>query len=122
MSDPQKSLARLAMRLRAATEFPPQRCKQFLAELPEASRLAYVEYIECNHHSLFIDPVELDPAIRAALAGLRLEAGHLKEQGAFGWGMGSGGALLAWVKQELLARHGIAWRTPREMNPDCAVD
>lgn len=110
------------MRLRAVTERPPQLCKQFLEELPEANRVAYVAYMESNKHSYFIDPVELDPAVRAALAELRCEAGQLSEQGEFGRGMGSGGSRSAWVKRELLERHGITWRTPWEMNPDCAFD
>ncbi|NHZ63097.1 hypothetical protein [Massilia genomosp. 1] len=75
MSDSSTSLARLAMRLRAVTERPPQLCKQFLEELPEAHRVAYVAYMESNSHSFFVDPVELDPAVYAALAKLRRGSG-----------------------------------------------
>lgn len=116
------SLAKLAMRLRAVTARPPHLCKQFLEDMAEASRIDYVEYMESNDYSLFIDPVELDPKVRAMLATLRSEADRLREQGEFGRGMGSGGCLLVWIKRELLKRHGITWRTRHEMNPDCSFD
>jgi len=122
MSSPSPSLAQLAMRLRAVTARPPALCKQFLEALPEDKRLAYVEHMEANKLSLFVDPTELDQTVREKLAELQHEATQLREQGKFGYGMGSGGRLLVWVKGELLKRHGIAWRTPWEMNPDCAFD
>jgi hypothetical protein len=71
---------------------------------------------------LLIDPVELDPAVKVALSDLRREADQMREQGKFGTGMGSGGRLLTWIKHELQKRHGIAWKTPWEMNPDYAFD
>jgi hypothetical protein len=110
------------MRLRAVTERPPGSCKQFLAALPEDQRLAYVEHMESNKLSLLVDPIEVDRTVREKIAALKAEANQLLEQGKFGSGMGSGGRLLGWVKGELLSRHGIAWRTPWEMNPDCAFD
>ncbi len=122
MSDQNQSLAKLSMRLRAVTQRPPSQCKRFLQVLAEAERIAYVEYMEANNHSLLVDPVELDPAVRHLLVELRLEADQLFQLGEFGSGMGSGGRLLGWVKRELQERHGIAWRTPWEMNPDCAFD
>lgn len=122
MSDQNTSLPKLAMRLRAVTQRQPYACKQFLEALPEGKRVAYVEHMEANNNSLLIDPVELDPAVQVALRDLRREADQMREQGKFGRGMGSGGRLLAWVKHELQERHGIAWRTPWEMNPDCAFD
>jgi hypothetical protein len=122
MSDHDTSLPKLAMRLRAVTERQPNVCKQFLEALPEERRVAYVEHMESNNYSLLIDPVELDPAVQVVLSDLRREADQMREQGKFGTGMGSGGRLLAWVKHELQRRHGIAWKTPWEMNPDCAFD
>lgn len=95
---------------------------RFLESLPAASRLGYVEYMESNNYSFFFDPVELDPKVRSALRELQCEANRLRDQGGFGRGMGSGGLLLAWVKQQLLERHGVTWKTPWEMNPDVAFD
>lgn len=122
MSEQGTSLPKLAMRLRAVTQRQPYVCKQFLEALPEERRVAYVEHMEINNYSLLIDPVELDPAVRVALSDLRREADQMREQGKFGTGIGSGGRLLTWVKHELQKRHGIAWKTPWEMNPDCAFD
>jgi hypothetical protein len=110
------------MRLRAVSERPPGLCKQFLEALAEDKRIAYVEHMEANKLSLFVDPIELDDAVRLKLAEVRAEATQLREQGRFGSGLGSGGRLLMWVKGELQSRYGIAWRTPWEMNPDCAFD
>lgn len=122
MSDQDTNLPKLAMRLRAVTQRQPWVCKQFLEALPEERRVSYVEHMETNNYSLLIDPVELDPAVQVALSDLRREADQMREQGKFGRGMGTGGRLHSWVKQELLERHGIAWKTPWEMNPDCAFD
>jgi hypothetical protein len=122
MSDQNISLPKLAMRLRAVTQRQPYVCKQFLEALSEEKRVAYVEHMEANNYSLLVDPVELDQTVQVLLGHLRQEADQMREQGKFGRGMGSGGRFLAWVKQELLERHGIAWKTPWEMNPDCAFD
>ncbi len=122
MNEQAVSIGVLAMRLRSVTQRQPSLCKQFLETLPKDKRVAYVEYMEANSYSLLIDPVELEPAVQVALAALRREAQQLREQGEFGRGMGSGGRELGWVKQQLLERHGITWRTPWEMNPDCAFD
>ena len=122
MSDRGTSIAMLAMRLRAVTQRQPNLSKQFLESLPEEKRVAYVEHMEANNYSLLIDPVELEPAVQIVLSELLREADQLREQGEFGRGMGSGGRQLGWVKHQLHERHGITWRTPREMNPDCAFD
>jgi hypothetical protein len=122
MSNKDTSLAKLSMRLRVVTERQPNVCKQFLEVLPEERRVAYVEYMEANSCSLLVDPVELDPEVQVALGHLRREADQLRRTGKFGSGMGSRGRLLAWIKFEMEERHGIAWKTPWEMNPDCAFD
>lgn len=117
-----ESLASLSMRLRAVTEKPALVCKQFLTPLSHDERRAYVEYFEVNGGGLFIDPIELNPAVRPLILQLHVEADELRKQGKFGRGMGSGGRLLGWMKDQLLQRHGIVWRTNREMNPECAFD
>lgn len=116
------SLASLAMRLRSITQRPPAACKLLLEPLSQSEREAYVEYFESNGGSLFIDPVQLRPAVAPLLRQLLADADNLRNQGAFGKGMGSGGRLYAWIQAELKTRHGIEWKTPWEMNPDCAFD
>ncbi|MES2039827.1 MAG: hypothetical protein V4495_18575 [Pseudomonadota bacterium] len=117
-----ESLASLSRRLRAVTEKPALACKLFLTPLSHDERLTYVEYFEANGGGLFIDPIELNPTVRPLIMQLRAEADVLRGQGKFGRGMGSGGRLLGWIKDQLFQRHGIVWRTNREMNPECAFD
>ena len=110
------------MRLRALTSCPPSLCASFLEQIPDHLRLAYVEHMEVSQSSLFVDLVEIDPTIGERLALLRQEADRLRDRGEFGRGMGSGGKAHAWVKDQMLSRFGIKWRTPWEMNPHCAFD
>jgi hypothetical protein len=122
MNDRNISLAKLAMRLRVVTSCPPNQCVAFLEQLPDDLRLAYVEHMEASQNSLFVDPLEIDPMVCERLAALRQEADRLRDRGEFGTGMGSGGNAHAWVKDQMLSRFGISWRTPWEMNPHCAFD
>ena len=117
-----QSLAELAMRLRRITDRPPSMCKELLASLPTEERISYVAYFEATNTTLFIDPIELSTPVREHLQVLRIEAERLRKEGVFGSGMGCGGRVNAWIKTEMKARHQVDWKTPWEMNPDCAFD
>jgi hypothetical protein len=115
------SLNELAMRLRRTTSRSPLMCVELLRPLSALERLRYVEHYESSGLSLFIDPIELDPEFMHVMAAVRKRAASLRDQGQFGRGMGGGGSMHVWMKSEL-AKHGIRWRTPREMNPGVAFD
>lgn len=110
------------MRLRQVTAKPLALCFEFLAALGADERRRYVEHFETHGESFFIDPVELDPSKAEVIAALKKEATELDAAGKFGRGMGRGGRMHCWVKEELQRRHGIAWKTVSEMNPEVAFD
>jgi hypothetical protein len=111
-----------AMRLRQVTGMPLAHCFEFLATLCAEDRKRYVEYFEVDGGSLLVDPVELEPTKAAFISKVKQEAKVLSGAGEFGRGMGRGGRVHLWVKDELLKRHGIVWRTAAEMNPHVALD
>lgn len=118
-----ESLAAMAMRLRAATQIPPLRCKEVLAPLSEEIRRRYVERFEANPSSLLVDPIEVQPEYQDQIAEIRREAERLLELGTLGEGRrGRSGRMWGWMKAELEARHQIKWRTPIEMSPHIALD
>lgn len=122
MCDSGPSLAQLAMRLRALTGAPAGACKDFLQGLQEDQRQAYVEHMEANKLNLFVDPVELDRSVRTKLDALAREAHYRHEQGEFGKDRGSAARMVNWIRSEMRLRHGIRWKSAREMNPSSTFD
>jgi hypothetical protein len=104
------------------TSRPPKVCVELLKPLSADERIRYVEHFECTGLTLFVDPVELDPAVLPAFAEVRARADRLYHEGQFGRGMGTGGRVQLWVQGELERLHGIRWRTVQQMNPGIAFD
>jgi hypothetical protein len=121
--------------LRHLTGAPWMECKQWLASLSVAERQRLIETIG-NHQPGVImhDPIEDDPAIRPLFLAVCEEAtreieelqhqeiDELNQQSPdvaelLQSGRGKCHRIWARIKELLRERHGIEWRSPRELNP-----
>jgi len=105
-----------------ATGCPVSRAKKLLSEMRPALRERVLLAIKQQSDGRFlVDPVESDPMVAAKVRDAKAEAeraadlsGHV--------GRGSGHFVWAIQAQILAERHGIAWFSPGEMNPDLIFD
>ena len=132
--------AELVRRLRVATDLPWVECKRVLAPLTPAERLRYVEGFETRPgRTILHDPIEDDPAVRPLFLAARVDAArevaewhrqYVVEMEARSPAVadmlrsGRGLCHRVWgrTKELMRERHGIDWRSPREMNPDVTFD
>lgn len=115
-------VAAAAMRLRVATGRPPLYCLKVLRPLAPPLRRSYVLAFEASRSSLLRDPIEFDPITTPLVVSIEAEGRDRLDRGEFGQGRGKAHRLWAWMKSELQSRHGIEWKSPREMNPDVRID
>jgi hypothetical protein len=130
-----QSTQELTMRLHKSTQQSIKDCKLLIDEMPEYLREIYVSYYEKNPRSWFFDPIELDPKYQELIKGIDCEVeGYVaeetknrldrqKEANLEFMGL-RGMCHFEWrKKKELLKeKHGISWKSPREMNPHVVFD
>ncbi len=126
--------AELVQRLRQLTDLPWMECKRFLTTLTPDKRALYIEAIQNNRNGILHDPIEDDPTVQSLYLAACEEAtrevqewhrqhiAELEEQSPavadlFRNGSGLCHRIWARIKELLRERHGIEWRSPREMNP-----
>ena len=120
--------------LRRLTDLPWMECKRFLASLSQAERERYIAAAEANPGGILRDPIEDDPAVRPLFLAACEEAAREVQEWhrqriaeleqsspavADLFRSGRGLCHRTWdrIKELLRERHGIEWRSPREMNP-----
>jgi hypothetical protein len=126
--------ANQVQRFRSATGLPVMECKRFLASLSPTDRSAYIELAESQPGRPLHDPIQDDPAIRplflAASEEAAREANEWHRQrmaelerespsvaALFRSGRGLCYVVWARTKELMKERHGIDWRSPKELNP-----
>lgn len=132
--------AALVRRLRVATDLPWMECKRVLTPLTPAERLRYVEGYETRPAGVIVrDPIEHDPSVRPLFLAASADAArevaewhrqYVAEMAArcpavadmLRSGRGLCHRLWNRTKELMRERHGIDWRSPREMNPDVTFD
>lgn len=121
------------MRFHRASGLPVMFCKQFLSSHTAADRAQFIAMAEANPGKYLHDPIEDDPAVHPLFLAICKEAHYA----AIEWNeariaelerdkpfladlhrCGRGLSHLIWhrIKALMLERHGIKWRSPREIN------
>jgi hypothetical protein len=121
------------MRFHRASGLPVMFCKQFLSSHTHADRIQFIAMAEANPGKYLHDPIEDDPAVhplflaicdeahRAAIEWseariAELESAHPVIADMHRCGRGLCHVIWHRVKALMLDRHGIKWRSPREIN------
>jgi hypothetical protein len=126
--------------LRRLTGLPWMECKRFLESLPQSERERHLAAAaEAKPGVILRDPIEDDPNIRPTFLAICEEVAkevlefhqqritELEQQSPAVADLFRGGRGLChriWhrIKELLWERHGIEWRSPREMNPWTVFD
>jgi hypothetical protein len=130
-------LAEQVQRFRRLTGLPWMKCKWLLESLVPTERERIIEAVRLRPDGILHDPIEDDPMIRPLFLAAYQDAvreveewhaqhiAELEQQSPAEADMARSGRGLchriwARTKELLKERHGIEWRSPREMNP-CVV-
>ncbi|EKJ99510.1 hypothetical protein RBSH_05176 [Rhodopirellula baltica SH28] len=134
-----KVATELIARLRKATGMPLLAAREALSQFPPDQQITMVEAAEQDGSGILRDPIEQDPVagpiIETVLkaVSVRVREEHKQRmddlrktspQMADFLSTGRGLCHRIWydAKQLLESEHQISWRTPAEMNPQCAFD
>ncbi|WP_149499654.1 hypothetical protein [Roseiconus lacunae] len=134
-----KVATELIARLRRATGMPLLAAREALSQFPPDQQITMVATAEQDDSGMLRDPIEQDPIagpiISSVLKSVALRVRREHEQRmddlrktspdmADFLSSGRGLCHRIWhdAKQELESDHQINWRSPAEMNPQCAFD